>query len=160
MQTTSRYVWCLSLLCWSQQLGTGGKWAKAHSMSDGKIILDWLDHQFLSTHSKLLIFIPAVKMLQSHPVSIDLGGAYTCQDDIIKLMNIAFLHDCSKYNPLFEKVKEDTSKDIISLVLCKFANTNSIKLSLNSMCNKTCQCKWALLVPDSLLYVRWRYQLT
>ena len=30
---------------------TRGKWAKAHSMSDRKIILGWLDQQFLSTHS-------------------------------------------------------------------------------------------------------------
>ena len=35
---------------------TRGKWALAHSMSDGKIIFSWLDHQFLSTHSKFLIF--------------------------------------------------------------------------------------------------------
>ena len=57
-------------------------------MSDGKIFGGWPDHQFLSTHSKLLISmqLSAVSPL----VSIDLGGAYTCHDDIINFMNIAF----------------------------------------------------------------------
>ena len=63
--------------------------------------------------------------------SIDLGGASTCQDDIINLMNIAFLQDYSKYNPLFKKVKEDMSRDIVFLDLCKFLNTNSINSSIN-----------------------------
>ena len=75
-----------------------------------------VDDQFLSTHNKLLIFMLAVWC--SHLVSIDLGGAFTCQDDIISLMNIAFLQDYSKYNSLFEKVKEDTFGHIVFLVLC------------------------------------------
>ena len=93
-------------------------------------------------------------------MSIDVGGAYNCQVDIINLMNIAFLQDCSKYNPLFEKVKEDISRDIVFLDLCKFLNTNSINSSLNPLCNKTCQCKSAFLAPDRLQYVRWTFHLT
>ena len=73
---------------------TRGKWAKAHSMSDGKIYFGLARSPVpISSHSKLLVLI---FMFAVASMSIDLGGVYTCQDDIIKFMNIAFLQDCSK----------------------------------------------------------------
>ena len=45
-------------------------------------------------------------------------------------MNMAFSQDFSKYNTFFEKVKEDVSRDIVFLDICKFSNTNSINSSL------------------------------
>ena len=69
--------------------------------------------------------------------SIDLGGGYTCLDDIINLMNIVVLQDYSKYNPLFKKVKDDTSRDIcISCSMPIFKN-NAANVNVTLRSNLT-----------------------
>ena len=85
-----------------------------------KDFLGWLDHQLLSTHSSLLVLILMLAVGCRGLCSIDLGGAYTCQDDIIKLMNIAFLQNCSKYSPLFKKVKKSCLEILFFLIYANF----------------------------------------
>ena len=90
-------------------------------MSDGNIYfgLAWSPVPICSQQVTSIDFYVGSWEHEGPIQSIDLGGAYTCQDDI-KFMNIAFLQDYSKYSPLFEKVKKTSLEKLFFLIYANF----------------------------------------